>query len=232
VAGFAELLSTTAQARVVTPTHPGFGGTPRPDSLASIRGLAAVYLSLLDTLDLRDITVIGNSIGGWIAAELGLAHSARIAGLVLVGAVGIAVDGSPIADFFSLTLDQVTELSYYAPNAFRIDVSKMTDSQRTAAAGNRAALAVYGGTGPSSMTDPTLRARLSTLDVPTLVIWGEADRIVRPDYGRAFAAAIPGARFEILTETGHVPQIETPAKLLAHVVDFASRGASPFPAAG
>jgi pimeloyl-ACP methyl ester carboxylesterase len=70
------------------------------------------------------------------------------------------------------------------------------------------------------MADPTLRDRLSAITVPTLVLWGEADQVVDPDYGRAYAAAIPGARFHLLTRTGHLPQIETPDQLLDQVWAF------------
>jgi pimeloyl-ACP methyl ester carboxylesterase len=76
VAAFADRLATNHHTRVITPTHPGFGGTPRPDSLRTVRGLAAAYLALLDELDLNHVTVVGNSIGGWIAAELAVAGSA------------------------------------------------------------------------------------------------------------------------------------------------------------
>jgi len=64
------------------------------------------------------------------------------------------------------------------------------------------------------MADPTLLGRLVNIDLPVLVLWGEADRIVDVDYGRTFAAAIPGARFMLLPRTGHVPQMETPEVLL------------------
>jgi pimeloyl-ACP methyl ester carboxylesterase len=62
VTGFAELFAATHDVRVLVPTHPGFGGTPRPEALGSIPGLAALYNTLLDQLDLQDVTVIGNSI--------------------------------------------------------------------------------------------------------------------------------------------------------------------------
>ena len=70
------------------------------------------------------------------------------------------------------------------------------------------------------MTDPTLLGRLADIDIPALVLWGEADRIVDADYGRAFAEAIPGARFELLARTGHVPQLETPEVLLTALAGF------------
>jgi pimeloyl-ACP methyl ester carboxylesterase len=223
VTGFADQLAEAGPARVITPVHPGFARTSRPAALSSIASLARLYVTLLDELGLGDVTVVGNSIGGWIAAEMALAGSARISGVVLVDACGIEVPGHPVADFFSLTLDQVAELSYHDPGPFRIDPAAMSAEQRTAMAGNREALAVYGGT---TMTDPGLRARLGQVSVPTLVLWGDSDRIVDPDYGRAYAAAIPGAEFRLLPGTGHVPQIETPAQLLGAIRDFAAARAA------
>src|SRR5580698_7733996 len=70
--GFADLLAERTHSRVLLPTHPGFGGTARSASLANTKDLAAAYAALLDELDVSDVTVIGNSFGGWIAAELAL----------------------------------------------------------------------------------------------------------------------------------------------------------------
>jgi pimeloyl-ACP methyl ester carboxylesterase len=210
VAGFARLLADREPVRVITPTHPGFGGTPRPDWLDSPAGLAELYRALLEQLDLRDVVVVGNSVGGWVAAELALLHSHRVGRLILVDAVGVDVPGQPVLDIFPLSLSRLADFSYHTPDAFRIDESTMSDAQRAGIAANREVLRTYGG----GMTDPSLRGRLAGVTVPALVVWGESDRVGTPDYGRAFAAAIPGARFELLAGTGHVPQIETPELLL------------------
>ena len=82
---FAELLANTHPARVIAPIHPGFGGTACPKELHTIRELAALYVALLDLLELSDVTVSGNSIGGWIAAELGLLEAPRVSGVILRG---------------------------------------------------------------------------------------------------------------------------------------------------
>jgi pimeloyl-ACP methyl ester carboxylesterase/mannose-6-phosphate isomerase-like protein (cupin superfamily) len=217
VAAFADQLAAALPVRVITPVHPGFQGTDRPEGLDTPAGLARVYAGLLDGLDLADVTVIGNSIGGWIAAELALSGSPRIGRVILVDAVGIDVPEHPVADFFSLTLSQVADYSYHDPDKFRIDPSSMSPQQQAVMAGNRQALASYSATG---MTDPDLEARLGKVGVPVLVLWGDSDRIVDPDYGRAFAAAIPGARFQLLPASGHVPQLETPEALLAAITAF------------
>lgn len=192
VEGFADLLANATGARVLTPIHPGFGGTPRPESLTTVAGLAELYVALLEALGLDDVTVIGNSIGGWIAAEAALHHSSRLARLALVDAVGIEVPEHPVVDFFALTPAQIAEHSYHdVTKAVIPDLATLPGPAREIALGNREALALYGG----SMTDPGLLPRLSAIDVPTWILWGAADGIVDPDYGRAYAAAIPGARF-------------------------------------
>jgi pimeloyl-ACP methyl ester carboxylesterase len=120
-------------------------------------------------------------------------------------------------------MDELARLSYHDPAAFRIDPAAMTEAQRVGMAANRAALRTYGG---ARMADPGLHGRLAAIACPTLVIWGEADRIVDPGYGRAYAAAIPGARFELLPGTGHLPQLETPEQLMPAVWDFAEAPAA------
>jgi len=223
VAGFAELLSSSGPARVITPVHPGFDGTPRPEQLAGMASLAAVYGQLLRDLGLSDVCVIGNSIGGWIAAELALAESTapdrRVTSVVLVCAAGLQIDTAPIPDFFSLTLDQVVDLSFFDPDAFRIDPAALTSERVAAQAANRSALQVYAG---AEMTDPTLLGRLRGVRIPVLAVWGAADRMVLPEHGEAYAEAIPAGQFRLISNAGHLPQLETPAELLAVVREFAS----------
>lgn len=223
VAGFAELLASSEPARVITPVHPGFDGTPRPDWLASVASLAAVYAQLLRDLGLSDVCVVGNSIGGWIAAELALAESAapdrRVSSVVLVNAAGLQIDAAPAADFFSLTLDEVFDLSYFNPEAFRIDPAALPPERAAAMAANRGTLEVYGG---KATSDPGLLGRLPRIGIPALVVWGAADRMVPPAHGEAYAGAIPGARFALIAEAGHLPQLETPDELLAVVWQFAA----------
>ena len=218
VSRFAEMLGASGNARAIVPVHPGFQGTSRPEGLNTITGLAEVYAAWTDALGLQNTVVVGNSIGGWIAAELALRQNPRIRRLILVDAGGLKIEAHPAPDVFALSLDQISQMSYRDPSKFRIDPSRMTDQQRAAVAGNRAALKLYGG---PEMADPTLLRRLHEVRVPTLVVWGAADRMIPREHGEAFASSIAGARLEIFEDAGHLPQLEAPEHLLRVVKGFA-----------
>jgi len=228
VSGFAAALST--RAHVLTPIHPGFGGEPRPEWFNSIDDLALTYLELLERLDLHEVMVVGFSIGGWIAAELAVRDTTRLNSIVLVDAVGIQVDSHEIADVFPLTPGELSALSYHNPAAFRIDPATLSPDQVAAMAGNFQALGVYGR--EPGMRDPKLRRRLGRVRIPALVVWGESDGVVDPDYGRAYAQSFPNARFKLIPEAGHVPQIEQPERLLKLVWEFADSITATTPVAG
>jgi len=221
VTRFADLFAKRHPARVITPTHPGFALTPRPDGLKDVKGLAQLYAAFLDQLNANDVTVVGNSIGGWIACELALLTPPQVRRVVLVDAGGIEVPNHPVTDISKLSPDQLMGLSYHNPKPFLINPATLTDVQKAAIGSNRAALSVYAG--PLGI-DPTLAARLPKIAVPALVLWGDSDRIVDQEYSRAFASAIPGAKFLILKDTGHVPQIETPGLLIETLWNFAREG--------
>ncbi len=217
LSGLAKALSE--RAYVLVPTHPGFAGEPRPEWFDSIDDLALTYLELLARLDLHDVLVIGSSMGGWIASEMAARDTTRLSGIVLVDAGGIQVDGHPIADVSTLTPDELSALSFHNPAAFRVDPATVSPEQVAARAANLRALYVYDqGQG---MGDPKLRQRLGRVRIPALVVWGESDRVIDPDYGRVYAQSFPDARFELIPEAGHLPQIEQPGRLLNLVWKFA-----------
>src|SRR6266702_6745420 len=124
VSSFAEAVAE--RAHVLTPIHPGFAGEPRPEWFNSIDDLALTYLELLERFDLRDVMVVGFSIGGWIASELAVRDTTHLSSIVLVDAVGIQVEGHAIANVFSLTPDELLALSFHNPADFRIDPTTLS----------------------------------------------------------------------------------------------------------
>lgn len=207
---FAARLAATGGARVIVPTHPGFSGTASQDDLRTPADLADRYAALLDELDLVEVTLVGFSLGGWIVAELALRRPSRVAQAVIVDGVGLEVEGHEVADVSALAPAEIAALSWHDPSRAP-DPSALSDVQRSQVRANIAAVVAYGG----RMVDPDLRARLAQAEVPVLVLWGESDGIVDPHYGQAYADAFPDARFELIPEAGHVPQLEQPAALLA-----------------
>jgi pimeloyl-ACP methyl ester carboxylesterase len=209
------------QARVIAPTHPGFGHSTTPKWMTSVDDLAYFYLDLLDTLDLRDAAVVGVSFGGWIAAQLAVKSTQRLSHLVLANAVGIKVgdrETRDIADIFAITESQFNELAYFDPAVGARDYKAMADADVLAAARNREATARYGWS--PYLHDPKLKGRLHRIRIPTLVLWGTNDRILSEGYGRAYAAAIPGARFELIERAGHFPHLEQPEEFARRIFAF------------
>ena len=144
---------------VIAPVHPGFAGTPRPDWYDGIDDIALTYLQLLEQRDLRDVLVIGSSVGGWIASEMAVREHDRIRGRqVLLNAVGINVAGIELADFFSLTAQDLITYAFHDPAAAP-DPAQLPQAAREIQAANAATLAVYAR--EPYMHDPKLRRRLA-----------------------------------------------------------------------
>jgi pimeloyl-ACP methyl ester carboxylesterase len=219
VAGLADALS--GKARVIVPVIPGFNGEPRPDWLGTIDDLALVYLALITQLDLSNVVIVGNSVGGWIAAEMALRQSPRIAGLVLLNAVGIDTGSAQrvIVNPMKLPPNERAALAFHDPARF----AGVPSSPEALAvmARNQSALATYAG--DPFMHDPGLRSRLAGMRLPVVVAWGENDRIVDVEYGRLFAASIPQARFELIPKAGHFPQIEQGDAVMQCIADFTTQ---------
>ena len=102
--GFLEELSQ--RFAVFAPEHPGFGQSDDPPWLDNVADLAYFYLDLLKALDLERVHLIGTSLGGWIAAEMAVRDTARLASLTLVGAVGISAGGETIPDIFRMPVEE------------------------------------------------------------------------------------------------------------------------------
>ncbi|MFI6404760.1 alpha/beta fold hydrolase [Streptomyces sp. NPDC050548] len=218
VAGISAALSE--HVHVVAPTHPGFDGTPRPERFDTVADLAIAYLDLLDTLDLKDVMVIGNSVGGWIAAEMALRdNQGRIGALTLLNAVGIHAHMAEnrVVDPRAMNPADISQLSFAKPE-FRPDFASFTTEQLAAGAANQKTLAVYGG--EHFTYDPKLRARLHRVTVPVLVVWGEEDGIAPLKYGRGYADSFPNARFTPIPDAAHFPQIEQLGATLGAIGDF------------
>src|SRR5882762_223233 len=135
---FIDLLARHAQ--VIAPSHPGFGHSELPRSMASVDDMSYFYLDLIEELDLRDLVVVGASFGGWIAAEIATKSCERLSRLVLIGAVGAKFgerEKSDILDIFSTPRARWEELSFRDPAVWLRDYESLPEEELTAMARNR-----------------------------------------------------------------------------------------------
>jgi pimeloyl-ACP methyl ester carboxylesterase len=209
-------------AHVFAPTHPGFGRSELPKGMRSVDDLSYFYLDLLDQLDLRDVTMVGVSLGAWIAAEIAVKSTARLARLVLANAVGVKVgdrETRDIADIFALTEPEYLAIAYCDPAVGQRDYKALPDAEVLAAARAREATARFAWN--PYFHNPRLKSRLHRIRIPTLFLWGAHDRMLSEAYGRAFCAMIPGARFEPIERAGHFPHQEQPKRFAERILAFA-----------
>jgi pimeloyl-ACP methyl ester carboxylesterase len=218
-APFLELLAR--HGGVVAPSSPGFGQSSRPKDFDTVYDLVHLYLELLDTLPSHQVTLVGFSFGGWLAAEVAAACGHRIDKLVLVDPVGIKIsdrETPDILDVFEKSPDEVRRRSWHDPDRFAPDFNAMSDEALVVYARNREALCLYAW--HPYMYNPQLPRWLGRIKAPTLLLWGASDRVVTPDYGRAYARLIPGSRFELIERAGHHPEIEQPEAFVGRVSRF------------
>jgi len=219
-AAIAELAKS---ARVIAPTHPGYGRSELPKGMRSVDDLSYFYLDLLDQLNLRDLTVVGVGFGAWIAAEIAVKNTARMSRLVMANAVGVKIsdrETRDIADIFALTDPEYLDIAYCDPKAGQRDYKALPDAEVLAAARAREATARFAWN--PYFHNPRLKSRLHRIGIPTLFLWGTHDRMLSEAYGRAYCALIAGARFELIDRAGHFPDQEQPKVFAEKVMAFAT----------
>jgi pimeloyl-ACP methyl ester carboxylesterase len=208
---------------VFAPEHPGFGQSDDPPWLDEIADLAYFHLDLLKTLGLERVHLIGTSLGGWVAAEMAVRSTASLASLTLVGAIGITTggitaNGGTIPDTFRMPDDENLRRYYADPEraAQRSDdlARALADPAIMATVAKNRATVTRLAYRPR-FHNPGLAKWLHRIDVPTLLIWGEADRLVPPSFGEAYRALIPDSRLVVLPNAGHAPFDEQKDAFLA-----------------
>jgi pimeloyl-ACP methyl ester carboxylesterase len=211
----------TAHGAVIAPSCPGFGATPRPKDFDTIYDLVHLQRAVLDSVPGERITLVGLSFGGWLAAEVAAQGHPRLARLVLVDPVGIKISDRQTADIFDIfnrSPADVRRAEWADADRFAPDFDAMEDPEIVRHARDRDALCLYAW--HPYLYNPQLPRWLGRIAVPSLAVWGDSDGIVTPDYGRAFARLIPGARFETIAGAAHHPDVERPEELAALIGSF------------
>ena len=206
------------------PAHPGFAQSEGLDRIETIEDLVFHYVDVLDALDLEQPMVVGLSLGAWLAAELAVHHPRRVRKLVLINPVGLKVDTAPVADPFAAFPAELRHMLFHDPEsevARTFIPDEPTPEQLEATIKAREATARVAWN--PFFYDPKLRDRLYRIKVPTLILWGESDRLVSIDMGTAYHEGIAGSQLVTLKACGHAPPFERPSEAASIITEFLSR---------
>jgi pimeloyl-ACP methyl ester carboxylesterase len=210
----------SARFDVLIPEHPGFGGSDDPPWLDRPGDLAYFYLDLIEAQKLDRVHLMGTSLGGWIAAELAIRNTARLASLTLVCAVGITANGVPLDDMFRMDAEENARRFYHDPDRVRRRLEMLATADPRMLVRNRSTVVRLAY---PDFVNPDLAKWLHRVDVPTLLVWGENDGLVPPKFGAAYRDHIPSASLVVIPSAGHAPFEEQPDAFLGAFDEFLTR---------
>jgi pimeloyl-ACP methyl ester carboxylesterase len=216
-----EALSHLAERfTVIAPDHPGFGRSDTPDWIDDVDDLAYFYLDLLGMLANGRVHIVGHSLGGWVAMAMAIRSTAQVLSLTLIDSAGISVPSVPRGDMFIGSPQETGKLLFATEAAATRWAAgwQASDELKEIYDKNRAAAAKY--TWQPRLHDPRLAKWLHRVDVPTHIVWGEADWLIPPAHGEALQQLIRGAQRTLLPGAGHLCDIEQPASLAETVMSF------------
>jgi pimeloyl-ACP methyl ester carboxylesterase len=211
-----------AKFDVLVPHHPGYSRSQRPEWMRHPRDIAVIYRGLLSELKLSNAVLVGLGFGGWIAAEMASMAPADLSRLVLVGAMGIKPPQGDILDLAITGYVDYARAGFHDQKAFdrvygaepSVDQLEMWDICREMSF--RIAWKPY-------MYSQTLPHLLGAVRVPSLVVWGDDDKIVPQSAGKRYVEALPNAKMEVVKNSGHCVDMEQPETLAKLIVDFIGR---------
>lgn len=213
--------------RVIAPDLPGFGGSEMPAGRISIQSFARVIDALCDRLGLESPVVVGNSMGGFIGAELALAFPTRVRKLVLVSAAGISAQNmwkEPV-----MAVGRLMAVGAARAGVKQLPVASRPRLRRAAlqlvvrypeklSVPLASELVVGAGTpgfvgGLDAVLGYSFRERLPEIEIPTLIVWGRNDILIPVGDAYEFERLIgPNARVEVFDDTGHLSMLERPSR--------------------
>jgi pimeloyl-ACP methyl ester carboxylesterase len=228
-----SLTALARRYRVIAPRHPGYGDASQ-DELDTVQDLVYAYLDLLDALGLEGVPMVGHSLGGMIAAELAATQPKRFSKLVLLAPMGFFHLDRPTFDFFACTPGEMAAAFFADPTSVAARSAGDRGLARIAQVGHesdegRALIEVYVERTKTLATaakylwpipNRGLSKRIHRVAAPTLVVWGDRDRVVPPSYADDFTRGIRGARCEMLAGAGHELMLEQPARVVELIEGF------------
>lgn len=203
---------------LVVPEHPGFGGSDTPSWLTSVSDLAYFYLDFIAVLGLEPVHLVGNSLGGWIALEIAIRDAARLRTLSLISPGGLFLDGYPAGNVFSWSAEEFARNVFVSADFAASYASQLAMMDARLLGKNNATLAKIARS--PLLCNPQLAPWLHRIKRPTLILWGDQDKVFPVSHAAALGKLIPNATIKIVSECGHLPHIEKRDVTVESIVGF------------
>jgi pimeloyl-ACP methyl ester carboxylesterase len=207
--GFDSLLPLAERFRLVVPHHPGFGASADDPSVTVLDDYVRHYLDLFDALEIDELSLIGHSLGGCLAANFAITQGRRVQSLVLAAPLGLRVREHPTLDIFSVPDEKLPVMLTANIGIFDGKVPMPPTPEFLAERYREltsAARVLW-----ERAFDPRLAKWLHRVTVPTLLLWGDKDQVVPVEQAPVWAGLVPGAQTTIFPEVGHLLFDESPA---------------------
>lgn len=199
--------------------HPGFGQSDSPETIRSMSDLAYFYLDLIEQEGMDDFHLIGNSLGGWLASEIAIRNPGLLRSLTLIAPSGLYDPANPTANPFAMSFEENVRVLFKNQGIADKVLSAPVDAAALAnQVKNNMAVARLGG--QNNIANPDLGKWLHRIKAPSLVVWGDSDRLYPPSYADLWSGLIPGSRKEIVADAGHLPHAEQAQATAGIVSDF------------
>ena len=195
---------------VLIPEHPGYGKSDEPEWLENIHDIAYFYLDFLKQLNLKKVTVVGSSMGGWIAMEMAVRDTARLKSLVLSSPAGIAAPGVRAADIFLMAQEDLIKNLFFDEKLAQARLAQPDDIDISLKNRHTTARLAW----EPRLHDPYLPKWLHRIDVPVKIVWGRQDRILPVAFADVYRKLLPKADISIVENCGHLPHAEKPDELV------------------
>jgi pimeloyl-ACP methyl ester carboxylesterase len=223
--GFKELLPLSANRRLIIPIHPGFGASQDDAAINSMLDYVVHYAALFDQLNFAaPVDIVGHSLGGWIASLFAVLNGHRIRRLALACPAGLRVPDHPTTDMFTLRAEQVLLAIVASPEALaRMTSAPPTTDIKIARYREMTSLArvIW-----DRNYEPKLTRWLGRVATPTLILWGEQDRIIPVEQAKVWAARLAISEIATFANTGHLLFFEKP-EAVARLQSFFERHEAP-----
>jgi pimeloyl-ACP methyl ester carboxylesterase len=165
---------------VMAPDHPSYGKSGEPEWLEDIGDLAYFYLDFIKQLGLKRVHLVGHSMGGWLAMEIAVRATDRLASLTLIAPAGIRVKGHPAADLFIDPPETIVPLVYVDPKLREAALAEIKRPKSPEEIDNLIRNRVSSARlcWSPRLFNPKLAKWLHRIDVPTHLMWGDTDKVI------------------------------------------------------